>query len=130
MNAWKTKPTAVYRDILSGIHSLELHGGTIWFRPPFGKLTLASMVQIFLVGKRVAWWTVDSRDTWKQPLTVDEVVDKLRCRGGGVLPVHDNSSNKDSLRSKKTLDLSHRVLEFARTEGFNVSTLKELFSPG
>lgn len=89
-NAWKSAPWTGVADLKAGYQSLRRIGlpdGP--FRPPFGKSTLATLVQAWLLRLPVAYWTVDSRDSWEDPRPVAEVVDLVDRQGGGVVLMHD-----------------------------------------
>ena len=88
-NAWKTSAFRFARDLAAGVTTVDAFGGQgRHFRPPFGKMTLAGLVQGLILRLHYAWWTVDSRDSWdRRPIA--DVLAELTRRGGGVVLMHD-----------------------------------------
>lgn len=125
-NAWKSSPRAVGKDIQRGLEQTARFGPCRWFRPPHGKSTLATLMQVYLHGCRNAWWTIDSTDTWATPLAEEAVVDRIRQDGGGVLLLHDHDRSAFPGRAEYVLGLTRSVLEMARREGFSIATLGRL----
>lgn len=129
-NAWKTSPWRFARDLAAGIATVDGFGGQgRHFRPPYGKLTLAGLLQGAALGLRFSWWTVDSRDSWdRRP--VEEVLADLRRQGGGVVLMHDfdayDRAPKTPPHPDYVLDLTRCILDFARAEGFRVLPLSGL----
>jgi peptidoglycan/xylan/chitin deacetylase (PgdA/CDA1 family) len=128
LNSWKSSPLLVYRDTERGFGKLSEYGGSKLYRPPYGKMTLFSMLHVHLRGYRLAWWTVDSTDTWDSPLSVADVIRKIRNENGGVVLMHDfESSIGPELNNHYLVDLSVGIIEFANAEGYKVCTMGELF---
>jgi len=91
---WKSAPWTSIRDIRDGWARVAAIAGDkttrVPFRPPYGKLNLASLVFLLLHRTPIATWTIDSKDTWAQPPdSSDEVVAQIRAEGGGILLLHD-----------------------------------------
>jgi peptidoglycan/xylan/chitin deacetylase (PgdA/CDA1 family) len=129
LNAWKCSPLRVYRDTERGLEILRNYGGSMLYRPPYGKMTLLSMMHVYVRGYRLAWWTIDSTDTWDSPASVSEVIQQIRENNGGVVLMHDlNSSIGPALTNNYMVDLSEGILEFAENEGYKVCTMSSLFS--
>ena len=82
LHAWKTAPWNSVRDTRRGFETLAR-----WvprdglFRPPYGKLTIATWALAKSRGARFAWWTRNSGDTW------DEIEADLRDSLGIRAPV-------------------------------------------
>lgn len=126
LNAWKCSPWAVYSDISKGINQIVRYGGGRHFRPPYGKITLASMIQIFWNRFRLAWWTVDSTDTWEVSIDQEKILDKVRREGGGVVLLHDHARPQNPEREDFVLSVTRCLLEMAKNEGFRVCTMRDL----
>ena len=126
LNAWKRSPLAVYRDINRGLADISALSKPLLFRPPHGKVTLATMLQVRLNQCRHAWWTIDSTDTWPTPMPIELVVDRIRCDGGGVILMHDHSRPNNPEREAYVLELTKCILELARKERFKVCKMSEL----
>jgi peptidoglycan/xylan/chitin deacetylase (PgdA/CDA1 family) len=129
-NAWKTSPTRVSRDLRAGQETtVRLGGNARLMRPPFGKLTLAGLIEIALLGIIPAWWTVDSRDSWgRRP--IESVIAEIGAKGGGVVLMHDYDMHpeEDGGRAHLTyvLTLTERILTFASENGYRVMTMGEV----
>lgn len=126
LNAWKRSPLAVYQDINRGFGATRDVGQLQLFRPPHGKLTLATMLQVWFNQCQFAWWTVDSTDTWKAPMPIERVIERIRGDGGGVVLMHDHSRPNNPEREVYVLDLTKSILELARKEGFKVYKMSEI----
>lgn len=128
-NAWKTDPVTLARDFARGRRTLAAAGAdNRFFRPPYGKMTIAQWMLERRRGTRFGWWSVDSKDSWdRRP--IDAVVGEIRARQGGVVLMHDyDDYPADSAVSHADhlLALTSAILETARADGMNVVTLGEL----
>lgn len=128
-NAWKTGPITALRDVERGRQvAAGLGADPALFRPPFGKLTLAGLVQGLSNGMRFGWWTAESGDTaaWGVP-SADALLDRLRHEGGVVL-MHDFERGTDNPGTHLdtgayVLDTTRRILEQARETGHRIVPL-------
>lgn len=133
-NAWTTGPRRWATDLARGVRTVRTLGGCGGLvRPPRGKLTLGGWVQGALRGLDWAWWTVDSRDSWR-PRPVGEVLDEVARRGGGVVLMHDFDGapppvGRDA-HAERCLALTRGLIEFARTGGYRLVRLGDLQGPG
>jgi len=123
VHAWKSAPWTSVSDTRRGFRTLSP-----WvprdglFRPPHGKLTIATWAAARASGARFAWWTRDSGDLWDERPPADRLVEDVR-RGGGVVLLHD--FDREDAREAYTIDLTDRLLHAARSEGLRVVTLGE-----
>lgn len=129
LNAWSQFPWKVYRDIEHGLSVLDdLKIGSKLFRPPNGKMTVATMFQLLCLKRRVGWWTHDSTDTnpiCTQPATI---VGQLQTSCGGVVLMHDFARQKDCLRNEFVLDLTKQLIAMAKKEELKILTQRELLN--
>lgn len=125
VHAWKNNPFKVMRDIQAGFQVCQQIASCNWFRPPFGKITLATLLQIWITHYKLAWWTVDSTDTWPSPLPIEKIVERVRNQGGGVVLMHDNDRT-DASRHDYVINLTLRLIQLARDEGYDICTLQDL----
>ena len=129
LNAWKSLPWKVGKDLRDGFRAVDgLGAENVLFRPPHGKLTLHSMIQVFMSRRRLAWWTIDSTDTNSRCATPDAVAERVAGDGGGVVLLHDFDRGEDSPRNAFMLDVTRRLLEMAKNEGYKITTLGELLN--
>jgi peptidoglycan-N-acetylglucosamine deacetylase len=129
-NAWKSDPVRVGLDVAAGVRTVDGVGGTgSLFRPPFGKLTLASLIHARLARLQLAWWTIDSRDSWdRRP--IEDVLNDIDVGRGGVVLMHDSTranGDRDD-HEDYVVDLTARALELAERNGLGVVTMSELAS--
>ena len=126
-HAWRISTATAIADIDAGYEA-----AAPWvapdgvFRPPHGKMTIATWRALRRRGARVCWWTVDSGDTWAELPPVSRVVEQVRSAGGGVLLMHDFDREPD--RERFVLETTEALLQLAAREGFRVMTVSELFS--
>lgn len=127
-NAWKAWPWVAARDRERGIALIDEMGGEgRLFRPPFGKLTLAGLISAWARGLRLAWWTLDSRDSW-QRRPIDDVLADIDRAGGGVVLMHDGDAYEKSGpgHTDYVVDLTRRIIEHARANGYRLMRLGDL----
>ncbi len=121
VHPWKALPWKPANDVSQGFRALApwvARDGL--FRPPYGKLSPFSWAVARAGGARLAWWTHDSGDTWEDLPRTGDVVDAVRRDGGGVVLMHD--LDRDEPRVGYVLELTERLLELSRAEGFRVLT--------
>ena len=128
-NAWKTSPVTAARDLAAGRRAVAAAGGTgRFFRPPFGKLTLAGLVHGALAGLRYGWWTVDSRDSWAQR-PPEDVLAEIEAKAGGVVLMHDADRYPavpgGLAHPDYVLTLTERVIDLAEARGWAIRPLGE-----
>lgn len=132
-NAWKVPPGLAMRDMSRGIRTVRTLGGDArLFRPPYGKMTLGTLVLGLLQGQRFGWWTIDTKDTreaaGRRP--VQEILAQIRSSGGGVVLAHDfdrDDGPPDSTsRNDYVLMLTRQIIEFAEDNGYRFMRLGDL----
>lgn len=118
LNAWKSGPLTAVRDIRAGRQTLTRLGvPRATFRPPYGKQTLATLLAATFDQEVVAFWTIDTRDSWETPRPVSEVLDMLDRAGGGVVLMHDFSAAPRGRvgydHRAHVLELTEAIIDFA-----------------
>ncbi len=127
LNAWKSLPWKAAKDLRMGFRTLgTLTDSDVFFRPPHGKLTLGTLIQVWLRRKRLGWWTIDSTDTHAVHMSAEKLIACVRREGGGVILMHDHNRDHPSNGNEFVLDITRQLLELARFEGFRVLTLGQL----
>jgi peptidoglycan/xylan/chitin deacetylase (PgdA/CDA1 family) len=128
LNAWKNLPWKVAKDIEAGIDCLRGKNVEItYFRPPNGKITLATLLQTWMKGRRMAWWTIDSTDTNPEVIPPDKLVEAVKNAGGGVVLLHDFERKEDRDRNTFVLEATRQLLEMAKAENLSVRTFGQLY---
>lgn len=130
LHAWKNSPMAVYEDIDRGLASVSRLSSCRLFRPPHGKLTLATLLQVWARGCSMAWWTIDSSDTWPETVPASRIIDRLAREGGGVILLHDHDRLKYREREEYVIELSRAVLEFSRSADFRICKMSDVIGDG
>ena len=125
LHAWKRNPFKVKSDIQAGFQICKSISSSNLFRPPFGKITLATLLQTWIAHRKLAWWTIDSTDTWSSPLPIERTVERVKNQGGGVILMHDND-RKDSKTHDYVINLTLSLIQLARAEGYSILMLQDV----
>lgn len=123
LDPWGAMPWRVARDVDAGFAALHRFGARL-FRPPYGRLTLASQRAARRHGAEIALWTVDSRDIQAAAMEPSELIAHLEAAAGGVVLMHDH--HREWATAGRVLRLTEAVLRAAATEGWKVRTFSEL----
>ena len=128
LHGWRVDPVRHARDNEAGFRALEPWSSTSppLFRPTFGKLTAASWAVARRHRARVAWWTLDSGDTWAGLPPPQTVVDTIDADRGGVVLLHD--LDRSAPRRDFVLDVTERLLALAARRDLAVIGLGELMA--
>lgn len=135
LNAWKASSWASVRDLWAGQRSL-IHLGVPAgpFRPPYGKTTLATLLALWVGGCRMAFWTIDTRDSWEHPRSVARVLDMIEHQGGGVVLMHDFAfpprGAADHHHPEHVLKMTEAILDFAEAQNFRLLRFGDLSASG
>ena len=122
VSAWRSAPGSALRDARRGFQVLgRWIDGAGWFRPPHGKLDLATLLWLRARGTGVVWWTLDSGDTWEQRPSPDRVAEQMVANGGGVVLLHDFDGTP--AHDDFVLAATRALLEAARRHGIRLRTL-------
>ena len=131
LNAWKTPPWVAGRDIDGGYRSMaRWMKPDALFRPPYGKTTLMTRRALRRRGAPVAWWTVDSGDSYDVLPDPGTVVDRVRANGGGVVLMHDYDAEGGSAdrHADFVLRTTSLLLDAAEKDGLRVCRMSELLT--
>jgi peptidoglycan-N-acetylglucosamine deacetylase len=127
VHAWKASPWSAVSDINAGYSRLAR-----WvapdgmFRPPYGKMTLPTLLSVLRRGAPVWWWTLDSGDTHDILPRTEEVKDALLRDHGGIVLMHDMERPLD--RDEFVLQTTATLLETAGKQSMRVIPLRNLQS--
>jgi len=132
-NAWKVGPVRAARDLAAGIRLVRgLGGNGNLYRPPYGKLTLATLIDSRMRGQRFGWWTIDSNDTKNsdERRPIGDILDEIALRGGGVVLMHDfdRPANPDDSMSHDdyVISLTEQIIEFSEENGYRLMRLGDV----
>jgi len=130
LHAWKVSPWRSVTDIRQGFKAIDealgVSRGKYPFRPPHGKLNLASWLYLLAKGIPIAYWTTDSGDTAEGELAdPTRAAIEIEKTGGGVLLAHDFDRKSDE-RREYVLAVLASTLDMAKRRGMQVSTFSQL----
>jgi len=130
LHAWKVAPWRSVMDIRRGFRAIDealgARGGRYPFRPPHGKLNLATLLYLLIKRVPIAYWTVDSGDTEEGQLgAAERAATEVERAEGGVVLAHDFDRRSDG-RREYVLAVLKSTLEMARRCGMQVSTFSQL----
>ncbi|MGH3708987.1 MAG: polysaccharide deacetylase family protein [Pseudonocardiaceae bacterium] len=125
-------PTDVRRDVAHAATVIAAATGVVptWFRPPYGVLTLGSLIAARHAGLRPVLWTAWGQD-WanRSPGQVAGTVSSQLRRGGTVL-LHDSDHVAQVAGSwRTTVQVLPRLAELADQLGCTVGPLREHLVP-
>ena len=132
-NAWKVWPGRSARDLAAGIRTVRGLGGNRYlFRPPYGKLTLATLVDCLMRRQHLGWWTIDSKDTKDsgERRAVEDIIREIADNGGGVVLMHDFDKASDPADGMSHADyvisLTERIIAFSEENGYRLMRLGDV----
>lgn len=122
LKSWPWKVTA---DVNAGYRTLSPWiGEDAPFRPPYGKLSLATWLVIHRHRASIGWWTIDSGDTHLILPDPQTVADRVARLGGGVVLLHD--FDRSTERQRFVLRTTELILRAAKQEGLLARRLCDL----
>ncbi len=95
-----------------------------YFRPPYGALTTADLVEAGRLGLRTVLWTAWGQD-WQRDLTPSYVVDEV-LKGdldGGTVLLHDSDCTSEPGSWRATLGALPTLVDSLRERGLEVGTV-------
>jgi peptidoglycan-N-acetylglucosamine deacetylase len=124
-------PADVHRDVTRAAAVITAATGVVpsWFRPPYGVLTLGSLVAVRRAGLRPVLWTAWGRD-W-EPRSPAQVAGTLghQLRPGGTVLLHDSDCVAQVAGSwRTTVQVLPRLARLANQLGCTVGPLREHFT--
>lgn len=129
LNAWKAGAQAA-GDVRDGYEQLER-----WvkadgmFRPPYGKMSRATIAEIRRRRAPVGWWTIDGGDTHDDLPAVESAAAQLERDRGGVVLLHDfDRLAQKAERAAFVLKSTRLVLEAAQKMNLRPVRLSELLT--
>ena len=123
VNAWYSAPTKTWKDMDQALGKFEDLGLSCRLvRPPYGKITCFSILQLILRNRTFGWWTLDSNDAMDDMKTIDSLTDSISQTGGDVILFHDFDDNREVQRVEFVLAATQAILEFAREHDYKIQT--------
>lgn len=125
--AWFTGPVRAVFDMVHGARAIRNAGvyrQPFYYRPPYGKLNLASLLCVWMSGRHLAFWDADPRDYEQSSgeKVAASVLDNLQP--GAVILLHDGRLARGK-RFNATLNALPLILCFCKDAGLLPVTLEE-----
>lgn len=119
-------------QVLAGAHSIAPYGTTRLFRPPYGHQSVASLIDVLLLGYQVVTWNVVGWDwlDYDSGYISDRIINQVKP--GSIVLLHDGLYSRLDERyvdRKQTLRAVDAVLDRLGRK-FQFVTLIELFRHG
>lgn len=125
---WTLTNEQVTQEINSTENEIEQITGSRsnLFRPPYGRVTSAEVVQIHNLGYRIVDWSVDTLDWKGTPApTILQIVNK-EVSPGGIILEHSLAGRQGELNG--TLEALPQIIDHLRAEGYEFVTVSTLLS--
>lgn len=133
LDALRVPPWRAVADMRRGYSELAPWlGPDAPYRPPHGRPTGAVWARARRNAAPLAWWTLDSGDTFASLPDPGARVAELDAAGGGVVLLHDfDRTGADAgERAEHVLRTTALALDLARRRGWSVVTAGELLRDG
>ncbi len=123
----RIEPAASHHDVTRGLEALEdlLGVRPRWYRPPFGKMSDASMRACSELGLTPVYWSAWGHD-WES-VSAQRIAD-LACRqldDGGILLLHDSARYGRRASARPTAEAIARIADWARGRHLTLTSLAE-----
>lgn len=128
--AWTSGPLRSWSDAARCDDVLRRRGIEVrLYRPPFGKLNLATLVWAWRTGKTLAWWSTDPKDYGEgggNTPSGKEIAERVagRTLAGSVLLLHDGRID-ESRDPGNTVAALEGILELLERKGIETATVSE-----
>lgn len=130
-HAWKSDPFTTALDLTRGSSALASLGQKPprFFRPPFGKFNLASLIYMVMRQNIAVFWNVDPEDYAQMNGSVVAAHVIQRMSPGAVILLHDGSYNSDRT-AENTVEALKAILEAGKARGCTFATIEALYPAG
>lgn len=124
-HAFKSLPWVEYNEVIACDRYLKnIVGHPVAYRPPYGKITLPTMLRTILSGRRVDWWSTASNDTAPILGDTDTIAESIISNKKTVVLMH--SHHTDIKRREFVLELTRKLIEKAIHNNIRLVTMSEL----
>jgi peptidoglycan-N-acetylglucosamine deacetylase len=124
-HAWKIMPWRDCSDAERAYSVLSPHvGPTAPYRPPFGKISLVTLISMWLKKRRVDWWTSPTNDTDDEFPEVGQAAAEILATKKPVILMH--SHHDEPHRRAFMLALTRAIVEQAREKDMKIVTMQSL----
>ncbi|XOV81731.1 MAG: polysaccharide deacetylase family protein [bacterium] len=124
-HAWKISP---WRDYADAEHAYEILSPNVKttapYRPPFGKISLVTLIAMRLKNRRVDWWTSPTNDTDDTFPDVEAAAKAILAKQKPVILMH--SHHDEPHRRAYMLAMTKALVEQARAKRLKIVTMQDL----
>jgi peptidoglycan/xylan/chitin deacetylase (PgdA/CDA1 family) len=126
LNAFYVDPITIYRDFTSSVAVFEnLNVKPKLYRPPYGKMTVASFLQARKNGYNLAFWTHCSGDDVRKLCKPSSVCKEFERDGGGVILLHSNNRTQKE-RTDFVLKVTEDLLKLAKKMNIETTCMSDI----
>ena len=127
---WKSGPFNSAKDLIKGWKSfkqIEQNYRSGYFRPPYGKFNLVTLLYILFWRKRVIFWTDDPKDY--EISTIDSFLENeiKKIDTGSIVLLHDGRARQDD-NPHTTIEILKAILEKSDRQKLNCRSVDDVFS--
>jgi len=130
LHCWKVSPLRAISDIKRGWKAIDEALGerhrVYPYRPPGGKLNLICLVYLLFHRIPIAYWTLDSGDTWAAEIRDRQRSAALAAMVGGAVVLAHDFDREDADWERMQIDIVDTSLAAARRKRMKVMPLSEL----
>jgi peptidoglycan/xylan/chitin deacetylase (PgdA/CDA1 family) len=127
-HAIKTGPFATYGDLIKGHRISQEYSSQKYnlFRPPYGKMNLASFFYLLSSGSKIVYWNLDPKDY--SNLSAKNVADYIleNIGPGKVILLHDGRQNLND-QLQVTVDALDEVIQKTKNMNLKFNTISALY---
>ena len=127
-NHWKVLPWVSVRDIYLGRKAIQKAINTtsvpLYYRPPYGKLNLFSLIYIWICGIRIVPWTVDCGDTWAHHRRNPDLGSQELERYGGIVSLLHDNDRRIPATEQYVQEVTEKIILKASEMGLRVCTVE------
>jgi peptidoglycan/xylan/chitin deacetylase (PgdA/CDA1 family) len=132
VHPWKCDPVTSYRDLSRNARffaNTVIADTQVQFRPPFGKLTLSTLLYLIIKGRSIAFWNIDPHDYAQTG--ADAIISDVKraVRSGSVILLHDGRKGGGGDASI-TVSALRGILDYCTGAGVRLSTVGQAIYEG
>lgn len=128
LHPWKSNPYHSLLDLIRGdkiIKQCKTPESTSYFRPPYGKFNLITLLYVLITKKKVVFWNVDPKD-YKETLGERVALSVMRTiHPGSIVLLHDGRQEITMSQSQITVYAVELILDFSQKNGLLLKKIGE-----
>lgn len=115
---WKSGPIRSAKDLIKGwlsARKIDEKYRSKYFRPPYGKFNLMTLLYVFLWRKKVIFWNIDPKDYMISNVDSNLRTESDSIKNGSVILLHDGRERQDE-NPQTTIELLEVILEKSKKD--------------